>query len=71
MFPCAASGKKGCIPYRYIVTLLTFAGFFNVYAMRVNLSVALVAMVNSTVNPEPNVSDACPLLSNHTSEQKV
>lgn len=65
-----SSGKKQCIPYRYIVTLLTFAGFFNVYAMRVNLSVALVAMVNSTVNPEPNVSDACPLLSNHTSEAK-
>lgn len=35
---------------RYIVTLMAFFGFFNVYALRVNLSVAIVAMTeNRTV----------------------
>lgn len=29
---------------RYIVVLLAFFGFFNVYSLRVNLSVAIVAM---------------------------
>lgn len=29
---------------RYLVVLLAFFGFFNVYALRVNLSVAIVAM---------------------------
>ncbi|XP_049766857.1 vesicular glutamate transporter 2-like [Schistocerca cancellata] len=29
---------------RYVVALLAFLGFFNVYALRVNLSVAIVAM---------------------------
>ncbi|XP_030370470.1 sialin [Scaptodrosophila lebanonensis] len=35
---------------RYIVVLMAFFGFFNVYSMRVNLSVAIVAMTeNRTV----------------------
>ena len=34
--------------YRHVFGLLGFLGFLNVYAMRVNLSVAIVAMVNST-----------------------
>jgi MFS transporter, ACS family, solute carrier family 17 (sodium-dependent inorganic phosphate cotransporter), member 5 len=37
-----------------------FLGFANVYAMRVNLSVAIVAMVNNTAVPDVNVSDVCP-----------
>lgn len=36
------------IPKRYILVFLAHCGFFIVYALRVNLSVALVAMVNST-----------------------
>ncbi|XP_057309380.1 sialin-like [Hydractinia symbiolongicarpus] len=36
------------IPKRYILTFMAHLGFFVVYALRVNLSVALVAMVNST-----------------------
>ena len=41
-----------------------FLGFANVYAMRVNLSVAVVAMVNRTALPSVNVteSDVCPSL---------
>ncbi|GBM03518.1 Sialin [Araneus ventricosus] len=38
------------IPARYVLTILGFLGFCNVYALRVNLSVALVAMVNQTNN---------------------
>ena len=35
---------------RYVVVLLAFFGFFNVYSLRVNLSVAIVAMTeNRTV----------------------
>lgn len=36
---------------RYIVVVLAFFGFFNVYSLRVNLSVAIVAMTeNRTVD---------------------
>ena len=46
---------------RHVMTFMAFLGFFNVYALRVNLSVALVAMVNQTVNDTGNVtSDECP-----------
>jgi len=33
---------------RYVFSVMSFLGFVNVYAMRVNLSVAIVAMVNNT-----------------------
>ena len=36
-----------CFPKRYVVALLSFLGFLNVYSLRVNLSVALVAMVSN------------------------
>ncbi|EEB16556.1 sialin, putative [Pediculus humanus corporis] len=40
-------------PRRYVVALMAFLGFCNVYAMRVNLSVAIVAMTtNKTVTNE-------------------
>lgn len=32
---------------RYLIVLLAFFGFFNVYALRVNLSVAIVAMTEN------------------------
>lgn len=42
--------------------LLGFLGFANVYAMRVNLSVTIVAMVNQTAIPHINQTavDICP-----------
>lgn len=48
--------KCNCSPFskRYIISILALLGFCNVYALRVNLSVALVAMVakTSTVDKE-------------------
>ena len=39
--------KCGLLPKRYLLAILSFLGFLNVYALRVNLSVALVAMVSN------------------------
>ncbi|XP_057302082.1 sialin-like [Hydractinia symbiolongicarpus] len=43
-----------CLPKRYLVAILSFFGFVNVYALRVNLSVALVAMVSNTTGHYEN-----------------
>ncbi|CAL1281277.1 unnamed protein product [Larinioides sclopetarius] len=50
------SGHLPCqLPKRFIVVILGFLGMFNVYAMRMNLSVAIVAMVNTNSSlPENN-----------------
>ena len=42
---CILSGGWGT---RHTFAILAFLGFANVYAMRVNLSVAIVAMVNTS-----------------------
>ena len=44
------------IPARYSMALLSFLGFFNVYALRVNLSVAIVQMDNSTAQRYPHAA---------------
>ncbi|XP_064643627.1 sialin-like [Lineus longissimus] len=41
---------------RYVMAFLASLGFFNVYCMRINLSVALVAMVNCTQEYEGNAT---------------
>ena len=47
---------------RLRVTMLGLFGFFNMYAQRVNLSVALVAMVNqNATNATDNPNDTCPV----------
>lgn len=59
---------KCYIPKRYIVTALSFFGLFNAYCMRVNVSVAIVAMVNSTkttVINDTHYPTECPDLFTH------
>ncbi|XP_055338444.1 sialin-like [Paramacrobiotus metropolitanus] len=43
-------GMRNCtvFPYRYLFVVLAFFGSFHLYALSVNLSVAIVAMVNHT-----------------------
>ncbi|XP_043271950.1 sialin [Venturia canescens] len=55
--------SRSCIKARWTLGFLGFLGFALVYAMRVNLSVAIVSMVNQTAFPAPNNSDntiGCP-----------
>ncbi|XP_055943016.1 sialin-like [Argiope bruennichi] len=64
-FRCIPSIKMGYIPKRCIFTALSFFGIFIIYATRVNMSVAIVAMVNSTIESPLNGSEAvagCPSL---------
>ena len=51
------------ISARYGLSYLAFFGFVNVYALRVNLSVAILSMVNSSYlvpTNHANTSDVCP-----------
>lgn len=47
-----SSRRCNCSPFskRYCIAVLALLGFCNVYALRVNLSVALVAMVSKSSN---------------------
>lgn len=60
--------NKVCCPARWKLACLMFLGFYMVYALRVNLSVAMVAMVNRTIpDSKDNVSIyICP---EHSDEQ--
>ena len=53
---------------RHTFSLLAFLGFANIYAMRVNLSVAIVAMVNDPhTKNNTEIGHECPLvITNHT-----
>lgn len=51
----------GCsVQCRYVLIVLGFLGLANVYGMRVNLNVALVAMVNHTAVQETTKPSDCP-----------
>jgi hypothetical protein len=39
------------IPARYVVALMSFLGFVVNYALRINMNIAIVAMVNSSAIP--------------------
>ena len=57
---------------RYVVAFLAFLGFFNVYALRVNLSVAIVAMTairNTTLSNGTTIIVSRHIQIQHNSEQ--
>jgi hypothetical protein len=57
---------------RYVVAFLAFLGFFNVYALRVNLSVAIVAMTairNTTLSNGTTIIVSWHIQIQHNSEQ--
>ncbi|XP_078491658.1 sialin-like [Ciona intestinalis] len=56
------------IKARYVLAFMGFLGMFNVYSLRTNLSVAIVAMVNSSSESEGNASNVCPDRGQSTSE---
>lgn len=45
-----------CMKKRHILTIYAFFGFFLAYALRANLSVAIIEMVNSAHNVRENIS---------------
>lgn len=57
--------KDGPFPKaRQVFALVGFSGFAIVYAMRVNLSISIVSMVNHTAingNTNKSLTDSCPI----------
>lgn len=71
---CKSRRNLGChLPCRYVLAVLSCSGFCVVYLLRVNLSVALVAMVNSTyANEKASANNPeCHRNSSSASSQKV
>ncbi|XP_055339710.1 putative inorganic phosphate cotransporter [Paramacrobiotus metropolitanus] len=69
--PKKGSRQAGIVPTRYVFALASFFGMLHLYALRVNMSVAIVAMVNSTsiairnqtltASTEKSYGTTCPL----------
>lgn len=60
-FPFSLISVPACCSARYNLALLACLGFFLLYALRVNLSVALVDMVEPNTSLANNVtSNVCP-----------
>ncbi|XP_067840264.1 sialin isoform X2 [Heptranchias perlo] len=63
---------SACCSARYNLAILAFWGFFVVYALRVNLSVAMVEMLdNNATLPKNGSVEACPPHSNSTHQNFV
>ena len=43
-----------CVPARYTLAIMSFLGFVVLYALRVNLSMVIVVMVNNSANGSTN-----------------
>ncbi|OQR77079.1 sialin-like [Tropilaelaps mercedesae] len=58
--PMSTRKKTSWIQYRYVLIILGFFGLTAVYGMRVNLNVAMVAMVNSSAVTKKQITGNCP-----------
>lgn len=47
LLPSPPPWKWTSFPRRYMIAILAFFGFFNIYSLRVNLSIAIVAMTEN------------------------
>ena len=63
---------KMYIPKRYILTFMAHLGFIVLYAIRVDLSIAMVSMVNATYAiVEPSMESECRNGNNYTVDRNV
>lgn len=62
---------KGCLKWRYIVAILGSMGMAIIYGLKVNLSVAIVAMVNHTALEELNEDNSTNTTSGHHGDSKA
>ncbi|OCT58452.1 sialin [Xenopus laevis] len=66
---CPPAKVPVCCSARYNLALMALLGFFMLYALRVNLSVALVDMVKSNSTPRENTTaNICP---DHTTAPRI
>jgi len=56
-----------CLPWRYAIAIVGLFGFCSGYAMRVNMSVAIVKMVRNSSSGSGASGSTCPRSSNDTS----
>ena len=56
---CLKKDYFPCIPARYVLAIMISIGFAIVYGLRVNLSVAIVQMVNSTATVNKGSARVC------------
>ncbi|KAF0310608.1 putative inorganic phosphate cotransporter [Amphibalanus amphitrite] len=56
-----------CLPWRYAIAIVGLFGFASGYAMRVNMSVAIVKMVSNQSSAPPS-GHTCPRTNNDTTE---
>ena len=67
LLPQKPTGSRGClkrdyfpcIPARYVLAIMLSLGFTIVYGLRVNLSVAIVQMVNGTATVHKGSARVC------------
>ena len=54
---CISSTAAACFPARYMFTALVSIGLAIIYGLKVNLSVAIVAMINNTALAQARIDD--------------
>uniref|UniRef100_UPI00358F7DEC sialin-like isoform X2 n=1 Tax=Myxine glutinosa TaxID=7769 RepID=UPI00358F7DEC len=67
----SAHTRQPCCQTRHVLAFISFLGFSIVYALRVNLSVAMVVMVNHTSSSETTNSKVCPVPWHNVSQPAV